>query len=57
MASVLFDFEVPSAQIAQEPIQPRDHSRLLVVSRRDQALAQRHFFDLPDLLRAGRGCR
>jgi S-adenosylmethionine:tRNA ribosyltransferase-isomerase len=53
MASFLFNFEVPPNLIAQEPIQPRDQSRLLAALRKDQALAHRRFFDLPDLLRPG----
>jgi S-adenosylmethionine:tRNA ribosyltransferase-isomerase len=53
MARVLFDFEVPPGRVAQEPMEPRDHARLLVVSRREQTLAHRRFYDLPDLLRPG----
>jgi S-adenosylmethionine:tRNA ribosyltransferase-isomerase len=53
MVDPLFEFTVPPRLIAQEPIEPRDHARLLVVGRRDQGLAHRHFFDLPDLLRPG----
>jgi S-adenosylmethionine:tRNA ribosyltransferase-isomerase len=53
MASFLFDFEVPARLIAQEPIEPRDQSRLLVVSRKLQTLAHHRFFDLPELLRPG----
>jgi S-adenosylmethionine:tRNA ribosyltransferase-isomerase len=52
-ARFLFDFEVPPGLIAQEPIEPRDQSRLLIVSRADQSLAHKHFYDLPDLLRPG----
>jgi S-adenosylmethionine:tRNA ribosyltransferase-isomerase len=49
----LFDFDVPPHLIAQEPIQPRDQARLLVVSRADQSLVHRRFFELPQLLRPG----
>ncbi|HLI20282.1 MAG TPA: tRNA preQ1(34) S-adenosylmethionine ribosyltransferase-isomerase QueA [Stellaceae bacterium] len=45
-----FDFELPRALIAEHPVEPRDASRLLVVS--DQ-LADRRIADLPRLLRAG----
>ncbi len=51
--SQAFDFEVPQHLIAQEPMEPRDHARLLVVSRQEQALSHRHFYDLPELLRPG----
>ena len=48
-----FDYELPSELIAQTPIEPRDHSRLLVVNRADESIAHRHFYDLPDLLCKG----
>jgi S-adenosylmethionine:tRNA ribosyltransferase-isomerase len=49
----MIDFEVPQHLIAQEPMEPRDHARLLVVSRSNNSLAHRHFYDLPDLLNPG----
>lgn len=48
-----FDYELPPELIAQTPIEPRDHSRLLVIDRADSSIAHRHFYDLPDLLRKG----
>jgi S-adenosylmethionine:tRNA ribosyltransferase-isomerase len=48
-----FDYELPAHLIAQEPVQPRDHSRLLVVRRREHSLEHRHFYDLPELLSPG----
>jgi S-adenosylmethionine:tRNA ribosyltransferase-isomerase len=48
-----FDYELPPELIAQTPIEPRDHSRLLVVNRADGSIAHCHFYDLPDLLRKG----
>ncbi|MEA1959496.1 MAG: tRNA preQ1(34) S-adenosylmethionine ribosyltransferase-isomerase QueA [Chloroflexota bacterium] len=48
-----FDYELPQELIAQTPIEPRDHSRLLVVGRTDESIAHRHFYELPDLLRKG----
>ena len=48
-----FDYELPPELIAQTPIEPRDHSRLLVVNRADESIVHRHFYDLPDLLREG----
>jgi S-adenosylmethionine:tRNA ribosyltransferase-isomerase len=48
-----FDYELPPEFIAQMPIEPRDHSRLLLVNRADGSIAHRHFYDLPDLLRRG----
>lgn len=48
-----FDYNLPPELIAQTPIEPRDHSRLLVVNRADGSMIHRHFFDLPDYLKAG----
>jgi S-adenosylmethionine:tRNA ribosyltransferase-isomerase len=47
------DYSLPRHLIAQEPSPERDHARLLVVRRQEGTLAHHHFFDLPDLLRAG----
>ena len=44
-----FDYELPPTSIAQEAIEPRDASRLLVTS----SLADHRFSDLPDLLEPG----
>ncbi len=48
-----FDYDLPAELIAQRPIEPRDHARLLVVRQADGSLAHRRFLDLPDLLEAG----
>jgi S-adenosylmethionine:tRNA ribosyltransferase-isomerase len=45
-----FDFELPSALIAQHPVSPRDAARLLLVGR---DLEDRRLRDLPELLRPG----
>ncbi|MFN8921734.1 MAG: S-adenosylmethionine:tRNA ribosyltransferase-isomerase [Sphingobacteriia bacterium] len=53
-AGLLFlDYDLPAERIAQEPVDPRDSSRLLVVPRNGGPLADRFFRDLPDQLRAG----
>ncbi len=44
-----FDYDLPDRLIAQEPIEPRDSSRLL--DTRD--LSDRRFSDLPSILRSG----
>jgi len=46
-----FDFDLPPERIAQQAAEPRDHARLLHVT--GQGLADRHVYDLPDLLRSG----
>jgi S-adenosylmethionine:tRNA ribosyltransferase-isomerase len=53
MDVALFDYALPPALIAQEPAEPRDAARLLVLDRARGALADRRFVDLPELLRAG----
>lgn len=49
----LFDYALPAELIAQEPAEPRDASRLLVLDRGRSAWEDRSFGDLPELLRAG----
>lgn len=53
MDVALFDYELPAELIAQEPADPRDASRLLVVDRARAGWEDRRFAELPELLRAG----
>lgn len=48
-----FHYHLPEALIAQTPLEPRDHSRMLVYDRATQAVEHRHFYDLPMYLHAG----
>ena len=48
-----FDYALPADRIAQQPAEPRDSSRLLVVPRREGSLSHAVFRDLPDHLRPG----
>ncbi|KKL80454.1 hypothetical protein LCGC14_2004620, partial [marine sediment metagenome] len=48
-----FDYRLPEELIAQEPISPRDESRLLVLDRSTGRCGHHLFKDLPRLLRAG----
>lgn len=48
-----FDYLLPEELIAQTPIEPRDHSRMMVVHRDTDAIEHRHFYDLTDYLRPG----
>jgi len=45
-----FDYNLPEERIAQTPMEPRDHSRLLVYNRADQSIQHLHFYDLPRFL-------
>ena len=48
-----FYYDLPEELIAQTPIEPRDHSRLMVCHRDTGLLEHRHFFDLPEYLKKG----
>ncbi len=48
-----FNYILPPELIAQTPVEPRDHSRLLVVHRADGQMEHRRFFNLPEYLRPG----
>lgn len=48
-----FDYPLNESLIAQQPIEPRDHARLLVVDRRSDTLSHHRFDELPGLLRPG----
>lgn len=52
MRTDLFDFDLPSENIALRPVSPRDAARLLVV-RPGKALEDRHIRDLTDYLQPG----
>ena len=53
MDTALFDYELPASFIAQQPAEPRDSSRLLVLHRADGRLEHRTFRDVGEYLRAG----
>ncbi len=46
-------YELPEEQIAQTPIEPRDHSRLLCYNRKTDKIEHKHFFDVIDFLKPG----
>ena len=48
-----FDFYLPEELIAQTPLEKRDGSRLLVLDKESGAMEHRHFYNLPEHLRAG----
>lgn len=48
-----FDYELPAERIAQEPIEPRDHSRLLVLERESGSIHHRRFHEIGEFLRPG----
>ncbi len=48
-----FYYDLPQDLIAQHPVEPRDHSRMLVLDRAAKSLADRHFYDITEYLRPG----
>jgi S-adenosylmethionine:tRNA ribosyltransferase-isomerase len=45
-----FNFDLPDELIAQHPMEPRDHSRLMVINRRRGCWEHRTFAELPEIL-------
>ena len=48
-----FDYDLPEELIAQTPVEPRDHSRLLVYHRKDGQVEHKHFYNIIDYLNPG----
>lgn len=48
-----FDFYLPEELIAQTPLERRDGSRLLALDKYTGEIEHRHFYDLPEFLKAG----
>jgi S-adenosylmethionine:tRNA ribosyltransferase-isomerase len=48
-----FDYTLPKELIAQTPIEPRDHSRLLILNRQDGSIEHHRFYDILDYLHSG----
>ena len=48
-----FYYDLPQEYIAQTPIEPRDHSRMMVLSRQDRTIEHKHFYDFVDYLNEG----
>lgn len=48
-----FWYDLPKELIAQEPADPRDSARLMVLHRNSDAIEHRIFHDLPEYLQAG----
>ena len=40
-----FMYDLPEERIAQTPVEPRDHSRLMVLDRGAHTVEHRHFYD------------
>lgn len=48
-----FNYELPEELIAQDPLEKRSDSRLMVVGREDGSITHKHFYDIIDYLNPG----
>lgn len=48
-----YDFDLPDKLIGQSPVEPRDHSRLMVFKRDKKTIEDRYFFNIIDYLKPG----
>lgn len=48
-----FDFELPDQLIAQEPLEKRENSRMLILNRDEHTFSDEHFYNFPKFLRTG----
>jgi S-adenosylmethionine:tRNA ribosyltransferase-isomerase len=48
-----FDFDLPENLIAQEPLEKRENSRMLVLNRVEKTIEEVHFFDFTKFIKAG----
>lgn len=48
-----FDFELPTELVAQEPLEPRDASRMLIVDRKQQTFRDGSFTEFPTFFESG----
>lgn len=48
-----FMYNLPEERIAQTPVEPRDHSRLMVIHRDTDQIEHKHFYDVIDYLNPG----
>lgn len=53
MKTIDFDYCLPAELVAQTPIEPRDHSRLMIVNRNNGTIEHRHFYDIDQYLKPG----
>lgn len=53
LSTKMFYYDLPKEYIAQTPIEPRDHSKLLVYNRAEKTIAHKHFYDIVDYLNPG----
>ena len=53
MKTVDFYYYLPKELIAQTPLEPRDSSKMMVLSKEDGSILHKHFYDVVDMLNDG----
>ncbi len=48
-----FDYNLPTEQIAQKSVEPRDHSKLMILDRKNKTVDHKQFFDIVDYFQSG----
>lgn len=48
-----YDFFLPDNLIGQSPREPRDHSKLMLINKKNNSIEHKHFYDIIDYLTAG----
>lgn len=48
-----YDYHLPEELIGQEPREPRDHARLMLVDKTNKKIENKHFYDIIDYLQEG----
>lgn len=51
MKTEILDYHLPKELIAQEPVEPRDHSRLMIIDRKSGSVSHDYFFNLANYLK------
>ncbi len=53
LSTNFFHYDLPPERIAQHSVEPRDHSRLMILDRETGATQHKRFYEIVDELRAG----
>lgn len=48
-----YDYNLPEELIGQQPKEPRDHARLMLVNRKNESIEHKRFYDIIDYLNEG----
>ena len=48
-----FDIQIPREMVAQEPVEPRDYSKMMVIHRSTEEIEHKMFYNLPEFLEKG----